>query len=140
MIPELNAYIEARRAHDAAKQAEKRARQALDNAEAALVDRMVEDEAQSIKLDDGTNFFLSRRPRFRLNEANNDMVREWLRETVGDDDPFVETKVVRKRLSEHLNELLEDCEESDLPDFLEFTSAPEIAVRGWANHATHEER
>lgn len=140
MKPELEAYIAARKTHDEAKRAKSAAAQAEQEAMDALVEAMVQDETQSIKLDDGTTFYLTRRPRFKLNEGNNDMVREWLRETTGDDHEFVETKVVRKRLSDHLKTLLEEqaVEEADLPDFLDYSFDPEIAVRGWAQHTKSE--
>ena len=100
--------------------------------EAKLVDMMLEEGLANFTNDDGTRPTLTKNVTIKCNQDNEDVVREWLVDEVGDDADFVEEKVNRFKVQAHVKKLLEGgASESDFPDALGLNTRPAIRVYGW---------
>lgn len=110
---------------------------AKQRAEAQLIDAMVDEKSSSMKRDDGTTISLRTAFTCSVTIANNEQIREWLTERLGDDKDFVETKCSKKLVESYCKGLIEDDDSDidieDLPDFLNTSTRPTVSVLGWKN-------
>jgi hypothetical protein len=137
MSDQLNAKIEAyymaRSSYDAAKAASDEAYSAMRVKEAALVDYMLENGIKSVDRDDGTKPLLAKATSISVTQDNYEQVREWLRETVGDDADFLVTIPHKPAILEYVKKQIEKekLDDSDFPAFLQCSTRPTLRVNGW---------
>ncbi len=125
------AYISARINKEMAADAVKRAKRAMTDAEEALVEVMQDDDIQNFTMDTGLQCYIHQNFRISVTEKNHHEVRDWLLETTGDDQPFMEEKLDRKAVEDHCRELAKTEGKDRIPQCLSLYTNPGIGVRGW---------
>lgn len=140
----IDEYYEARANYDDLKQLSNTAERVMRNAEAKVVDALLDESSMGVKRNDGT--FVSLRQHFSLsvNAENQESIREWLVSTEGDDSPFVEEKVNKVALTELIKSKMNDHSdlntlEEDFPLFLNLSTRPGLSVRGWKTRTTNDD-
>lgn len=129
----IEAYYEARADYEAKAAIATDAEKLRRKLEYELIDLMMEEGVTKISLDDGTTPTLVKSCSASITKDNFDDIREWLRETVGDDSDYIETIVSKSAVMERVKHLLdvEKWDETDLPQFLRVSTRPTIRVTGW---------
>jgi len=133
------AYVAARINRDVAESTAKSAKAAFRNAEDELVDSMLDADLQNFTHESGLQCYLRQQFRVSVTQANSRNVRDWLLETTGDDQPFVEEKLDKKAVEEHCKKVAETEGKDRIPDFLSLYVRPGIGVRGWEEALMHEQ-
>ena len=93
---------------------------------------------KQIATDDGISLHLKRHVGVSCTEENREETRQWLIETTGDDEPFVEEVISKKALTEFIgNEAKrKELDEDDFPSFLKVNLHPGVSVLGWKQFKT----
>lgn len=101
--------------------------------EQKVVDMMLENGTNSLSMDDGTRPTLVKRVNISVTQDNNEEVRKWLLEFVGDDTPYIVTQADKWRVHKLVKEKMEreGFDQSDFPSFLNVSTRPGIRVGGW---------
>lgn len=127
-------YYDMRRRHDIAKRTATEAYRAMREAEGKLIEAMMDIGVSKLDyMDDGSsiNFFggLS----VSVTEKNEGEVREWLRESYGDDAPFEKVSMDKKEITSRIREDIKSgaLSETDVPDAMNLKQFPGIRVNGW---------
>lgn len=128
-------YYEARTEYDNAKAESDRLEKLWRAEEAKLIDAMMDEGVKSVTLDDGSRPTLAKTVSIKCNKDTHDRVREWLRDTVGDDSDFIETLPNRHKVAAHVKKCIEEegLASSDFPGFLAVSVKPTMRVLGWKN-------
>lgn len=129
----IEAYYAARADYEAKAEIATKAEKLRRGLEYELVELMLEEGVTKISLDDGTTPTLVKSCSASITKDNFDDIREWLRETVGDDSDYVETVVSKPAVMERIKHLIdvEKYDETDLPSFLRVSTRPTIRITGW---------
>ncbi len=132
MKAELDAYVEARRLSDAAKEQLERRKGVLDACERALVDAMLKDEQKSVRHTSGTLFSVT--PRFFISCRLDNVaeVSEWLVGRGHERADVVREELASARVREIIKKIYEEEGKQVIPDTLKLDDAPGITVRDWA--------
>jgi len=127
----IDAYVAARDEHDRLKDLKTRAYDAQKAAETELIDAMLDQGLPQVKTDEGLTVSLRKDMNFSCTKDNFTFIREWLREEMGDDLPYVEEVVSKSALTELLKGKIEEgTHESEFPPFLRLSTRPGLSVRG----------
>lgn len=128
----IEAYYEARAAYDVAKKISDDADALRRVKERELVDYMIENQIKKVSLADGTTPMLVKAVSISVTQENYDSIREWLRNTVGDDADFLVTIPHKPTILEMVKKKIEDGDDpTDFPDFLKCDTRPTLRVDGW---------
>lgn len=128
----MNRYLDARLAWDEAHAISIDMHHKMRQAEAALVEAMLAQQLKTAKGDDGVAYNLKRSFNCSVTKDNTDAIRDWLVETEGDDEPFIEEKVSKPALTEYLKKKVEDgVPEDSFPAWLKVSSRPTLSVPGY---------
>jgi hypothetical protein len=134
------AYVAARLQKELSSDAAKKAGAAFRGAEAELVEAMLEVDLQNFTHETGLQCFLRQQFKVSITAANTQDVRDWLLETTGDDQPFVEEKLDKKAVEDHCKHVAETEGKDRIPDFLRLFTRPAIGVRGWEEAQMHYQK
>lgn len=125
-------YYDARRAYDDAKVISNEADKLRRQREAELVDYMIEHQIKGVDREDGTRPSLVASVTISVTKDNYDAIRQWLRETEGDDSDFMETIVSKPAVLELVKKKLKAGDDvTDFPEFLRPDTRPTLRVTGW---------
>ena len=134
-------YVVCRREYELQRGLLKEAYSSMMRAKARMIDEMLAEETKAFKRDDGLHVILRKSVTFSTAQKMADTIRDWLVETVGDDQPFIEEKISKKALSAYIKQKLDDgADESDFPEFLRLSTRPDVTVRGFAGANDDEEK
>jgi len=141
MTDALNAkiatYYQARDYYDLAKHASDEADKVRREKERELVDYMIEHQIKKVSLADGTTPILVSATSISVTMDNYEAIREWLRDTVGDDADFLVTIPHKPAILEHVKKRIEQGDApQDFPDFLKCDTRPALRVDGWKTRTT----
>lgn len=129
----IDAYYEARADYDEKHKASSEADAVRRQRERELVDYMMEHQIKKISREDGTTPMLVSAASITCNKENAEQIRDWLKDTVGDDSDFMETVVSKPAVLEHVKKRLKAGDDpTDFPDFLKVDARPTLRVDGWA--------
>lgn len=128
----INRYVAARDEHDARKEETTKAYKAWKAAENELIDAMLDQGMPQVKTDEGLTVSLRKNLNFSCTKDNFTAIREWLKESVGDDLSYVEETVSKSALTTLIKSMIEDdgAHESEFPEFLNVSTRPGLSVRG----------
>lgn len=125
-------YRDARLAYEEAREHSNECERLWRIEEAKLVDVMLEEGVKSFANDDGSKPTLTKTVSIKCSKDNEDDVRSWLVNTVGDDADFVEEKVNRFKVQAYVKKQLEKgIGEDEFPPMLGLNTRPSIRVYGW---------
>lgn len=128
----IDAYYEARAEYDRAKNLSDAADRLRRDRERELVDYMLEHQITKVSRADGTTPLLVRGVSISVTQENYDAIREWLRDTVGDDSDYIVTIPHKPTILEMVKKRIEQGDDpSDFPLFLKCDSRPTLRVDGW---------
>ena len=128
----LDAYYQAREAYDIAKANSDRQDAFRREKERELVDFMIENKFPKIARDDGSTTMLVKAVTCSVTQENYDDIREWLRQTYGDETDFLVTIPHKPAILEAVKKSIESgTDSSDFPAFLRVDTRPTLRVDGW---------
>lgn len=128
----IDAYYEARSAYDEAHALSVEADKLRRQKERELIDYMIEHQIKKVERADGTTPLLVQGVTISVTQENYEEIREWLRETVGDDADFLVTVPHKPAILEHVKKQLEEgVDAQDMPAFLKCDTRPALRVNGW---------
>lgn len=130
----IDEYYNMRSDHDQLKAETAAAYKGMQRAEAKLVDAMLDEGVNSVGRDsDGTHISLRKRFTISVTVENEQQIRDWLTEEVGDDTDFVVEKLNKTAVTDLVKQKVEvDLEpETEIPEFLKLNTSPTVSVRGW---------
>lgn len=129
-------YALARKRSEEAKDAASRAYAEMKAAEAKLIDAMLEEEVSSWKDTSGASIGMKRSFTIACNADNADQVEEWLRTEAGDAEPYKKVSLDKAAVTAYVKSRCEEKQEdpAKMPAFLNVSTRPIIAVRGWEKH------
>ena len=127
----IGEYYAARQSYDNAKKIADDFDRARRDAERRLVDHMLENGINKLSLDDGTTPTLVTQVSIKVTQDNDEAIREWLRETEGDDQDYVVTVVHKPTVTALVKKLVDNGSEDTVPAFLELNQRPILRVTGW---------
>ena len=135
-----DAYLDARAERDRMAALKTKAEKFFKAMEQELVEEMIDRHEPSIAKDEDSrygklNVGLRRKLTLSVTKANQDDIRAWLTENIGDDSDFVVEKVNGPALMEWLEEKInnQEIQPEDLPEFMRPQTRPGISVIGWKN-------
>lgn len=129
----IDAYYEARADYDEKHKASSEADAVRRQRERELVDYMMEHQIKKIAREDGTTPMLVSATSIACNKDNAEQIREWLRDTEGDDADYMETVLSKPAVLELVKKKLKQGDDpTDFPEFLKVDSRPTLRVDGWA--------
>lgn len=133
LLLKVKAYYAARTSYDEAKQISDDLDKIRRGKEADLVDYMIEHQIKKVSLGDGTTPLLVNAVSISVKQENYEEIREWLRDTVGDDADFMVTIPHKPAILEHIKKKIEveKFDASDFPPFLQCSTRPALRVNGW---------
>ncbi len=127
-------YYEMRQRHDIAKRTTAEAFATMKAAESELIERMMDLGISRLDyMDDGTRIHFQGRCSVSVTQANEHEVREFLRDTYGDDAPFSKDTLNKSAITDRIREGLKSSElsETDVPDTMKLNQYPGLSVTGW---------
>lgn len=129
----IEAYYMARSSYDFAKKASDEADAIRRAKEAELVEYMIDQRILKVSRDDGTTPILVNSVSIRVVQENFEEVREWLRNTEGDDADFLVTIPHKPAILELVKRKIEQekLDPTDFPAFLQCSTRPTLRVNGW---------
>lgn len=128
----IEAYYEARAEYDRLKALSDAADRVRRDRERELVDYMIENQIKKVSLADGTTPLLVQAISCSVTQENYDDIREWLRNSVGDDADFIVTIPHKPTILEHIKKLVKEGDDpADFPAFLKVDTRPTLRVDGW---------
>lgn len=129
----IEAYYAARSSHDFAHAESAKAYDVMRAREAELVEFMLEHQLKSVSRDDGTKPTLCKSTSISVTKENEEQIKEWLRNTEGDDAPFLVTVPHKPAILELIKKKIETekLDDSDFPPFLQCSTRPTLRVTGW---------
>jgi hypothetical protein len=118
----LDQFLEARRLHDRVKKQAASCYDAMRSIEAELVAEMQEKDMRAFTTLDGTKVHLRRYETCTVTQENEMLVREWLRETHGDEYGFERSSLNKPAIVGFIRGCIENGKfnETELPDFLAY--------------------
>lgn len=129
VLEKIDGYLEARAAYEACHEASQAAYAMMKSAEYECVDGMLEEHVKSHGMDNGVHLSLRKQFTCSVTIDNENQIREWLTEWLGDDSEYIVEKVNKPALLEMLK--AKEMEPQDAPDFLKLSTRPGITLRGW---------
>lgn len=129
----IETYYMARASYDAAKAVSDEAYKGFRAKETELVEYMLEHKIKSVKREDGTTPTLVNTVSISVTQENYEQIRQWLRDTVGDDTDFLVTIPHKPAITEYVKRQIEKekLDSSDFPEFLQCSTRPTMRVTGW---------
>lgn len=127
-------YYEMRRRHDVAKRKASEAWRAMKVAETKLVEVMMDMGLSRLDyMEDGTKIFFRGGLSVSITKENEAVVREWLRETYGDDEPFSKESLDKGAITARIKQDLAagELSETEVPKDMKISQFPSIQVNGW---------
>lgn len=129
-------YYSARLAYEKAKSESNRLEELWRAEEQKLIDAMLDAGVKNVTLADGSKPSLTRSVKVKCTKDNASKVRQWLCDTIGSDDDFIETLPNRFKVAAFVKKEIEKgADEATFPTFLEVSTRPSIRVYGWKNAA-----
>lgn len=128
------AYYETRRRHDIAKRTATEAYRSMKDAEGKLIEAMMEIGVSNLDyMDDGSSVVFVGGLSVSVTEKNEAEVREWLRESYGDDAPFEKVSMDKTAITNRIRHDIRSGElsETEVPDVMKLKQFPGIRVNGW---------
>ena len=125
----LQSYYSCRGAYEACKKVSDGAYKDMRDAERELIDYMIENGIKKLSFDDGTTPILVSTTSISVTQETYEQIREWLRETVGDDKDFLVTLPHKPTILEHVKKMIANGEEP--PAFLKVDTRPTLRIDGW---------
>ena len=127
-------YYEVRQRHDIAKRTCSEAYSAMKAAESKLIEYMMDLGISRLDyMSDGTKIHFQGRCSVSVTKANEDEVRTFLRETYGDEAPYVRESLDKPAITERIREDLAagELSETEVPDIMKLSQYPGLSVSGW---------
>lgn len=124
-------YRKLRQQKEAAEETFKDLKAQFDDVARQLGNEMVEQGCQQWKSADGVSLYLRQQFAINVTKANEDLIKAWLEEQVGDATPFVEEKLIKAAVTKVLKDKLESGDLEEAPAFFNLFNGKELMVRDW---------
>lgn len=122
-------YRTAREEYDEKKKASDNADKERRTAERSLIDYMLEIGVAKFGTEDDLQPIIVQQQSIQVNKENSEQIRQWLRDTVGDESDFMKTELSKSAVLERVKEVVK--EGGEVPEFLGLKESPGLRVLGW---------
>lgn len=129
----IDEYYSAREKYESAKAESDLLDKVRRAKEHELVNFMMENQLKSVAREDGSKPILVSSISISCTGDNAEEIREWLKETVGDDRDFLVTAPHKPSVLAHVKKKIEQegFDPTDFPTFLQVNTRPTLRVDGW---------
>lgn len=124
-------YRKLRAQKEEAERIAKEAKQAFDDIERQLANEMVDQGCQQWKSADGVGLHLRQQFAINVTKANEQQIKAWLEEHVGDSKPFVEEKLIKQAVTSVLKGMMDSGDLEEAPAFFGLYQGKDLVVRDW---------